>query len=80
MKGEGVCYRGRMLFEIRTILGENPTEPLADIKHTDILRLDPILHRKKYKLHAAFFDATMISQIEKPIQFELSIGIQTAFL
>jgi hypothetical protein len=51
-----------------------PIEPLCDMKHSEILRLDSLLHRKKYKLHAAFFEATMISQIDKPIQFELSIG------
>ena len=32
------------------------------------------MNRNKYKLHAAFFDATMLSEIEKPIEFELSIG------
>lgn len=73
-KGEGVAYRGRLLFEVQTIVGEFPTEPIADIKSAEIARVEPYLHRKKYKLHAAFLDATMISEIEKPIEFEVSIG------
>ena len=32
------------------------------------------MHRKKYKLHAAFYDATMISVIDKSVEFEVSIG------
>lgn len=49
-------------------------EPINDIKYTEILKIEPFLRRNKYKLHAAFLDATMISEIEKPIEFELSIG------
>lgn len=74
LKGEGVAYRGRILFEIQTILGELPLEAVSDIKHTEVLRIEPFLHRKKYKLHAAFLDATMVSQIDKPVEFEVSIG------
>lgn len=73
-KGEGVAYRGRLLFEIQTILGEIPTEPCIDLKNTEIVRVEPFLHRKKYKLHAAFLDAIMIHDIDKPIEFEVSIG------
>lgn len=62
------------MFEIQTILGESPAEPISDIKLNEVLRIDPFLHRKKYKLHAAFFDATMISEIERSIEFEVSIG------
>jgi myoferlin len=47
---------------------------LNDIKLSEILRIEPFLHTKKFKLHAAFFDATMISDVEKPIEFEVSIG------
>ena len=71
-----MAYRGRLLFEIQTILGELPSEPLSDIKHTEVLRVEPFLHRKKYKLHAIFYDATMIYEIDKPIEFEVSIGIK----
>lgn len=60
---------------MQTILGELPNEPIGDIKSAEIARVEPYLHRKKYKLHAAFLDATMISEIEKPIEFEVSIGV-----
>lgn len=75
-KGEGVAYRGRLLLEIQTFIGEMPsnTNLTNDIKHTEVLRIEPYLRRNKYKLHAAFLDATMISEIEKPVEFEISIG------
>ena len=75
-KGEGVAYRGRLLFEVQTILGELPTEALSDIKSAELARVEPHMRRNNYKLHAAFLDATMISEIEKPIEFEVSIGIK----
>jgi len=73
-QGEGVAYRGRILFEIQTILGELPTEPISNLKHSEVLRIEPLLHRKKYKLHAFFLDAAMVSEIDKSIEFEVSIG------
>ena len=73
-KGEGVAYRGRILLELQTLLGEIPNEVVTEIKHTEVLRIEPFLHRKKYKLHAAFFDAIMIYEKEKPVEFEVSIG------
>ncbi|CAF0722705.1 unnamed protein product [Brachionus calyciflorus] len=73
-KSEGVSYRGRVLLELQTIVGELPKEPINDLKNTEIVRVEPFLHRKKYKLHAAFLDAIMIYEIEKPIEFEVSIG------
>ena len=79
LKGEGVAYRGRILFELSTVLGETPLEQICDIKHTEILRVEPLLHRKKYKLHAAFYDATMISVIDKSVEFEVSIGKRKVF-
>ena len=73
-KGEGAAFRGRVLFELKTVLGELPEQSVCDIKHSEILLIDLFLRRKKYKLHAVFLDATMISEIDKPIEFELSIG------
>ena len=51
-----------------------PKEALAEIKNAEVLRLESVLRRKKFKLHAVFYEATMISEIDKPIQFEISIG------
>ena len=59
---------------MQALIGELPIEPTTNLKHTEILKIEPLMHRKKYKLHAAFFNATMISQIDKPIEFEISIG------
>ena len=32
------------------------------------------MRRRKYRLHAAFLNATMISAVDAPVEFELSIG------
>lgn len=34
------------------------------------------MRRRKYKLHAAFLNATMVSAIDAPVEFEVSIGKQ----
>jgi len=39
VKAEGAAYRGRVLLELRTVLGERPTKPVEDILHEDILRV-----------------------------------------
>ncbi len=56
------------------MIGELPVEPITNLKHTGVLKIEPLMHRKKYKLHAAFLNATMISQFDKPVEFEISIG------
>ncbi|XP_025096654.1 myoferlin-like isoform X4 [Pomacea canaliculata] len=72
-KGEGVAYRGRALLELTTVLGENETG-VADIENDVILRVQKYMRRRKYRVHAAFLDATMISAIDAPVEFEISIG------
>ena len=62
------------MVEIQTELDQLPTEAISDISHTEILKIDQFLKRNRYKLHGAVYDATMIAQIEEPIEFELSIG------
>ena len=32
------------------------------------------MRRRKYKLHAAFLNATMITEVDAPVEFEVSIG------
>ena len=32
------------------------------------------MRRRKYRIHAAFLSATMISAIDAPVEFEVSIG------
>lgn len=36
--------------------------------------LQKFMRRRKYKLHAAFLNATMVSAIDAPVEFEVSIG------
>nr|XP_022342080.1 myoferlin-like isoform X4 [Crassostrea virginica] len=73
-KGEGVAYRGRALLEIKTELGQLPELPVDDINNDDLLRVQKFMRRRKYKLHAAFLNATMVSAIDAPVEFEVSIG------
>jgi hypothetical protein len=73
-QGEGVAYRGRIFVELQTILGETPSEPISDISNSDLIRALPYQSRKKYKLHAAFLDASMLYEHESTIEFEISIG------
>ena len=60
--------------ELQTILGETPSEPVGDISNSDLIRVLPYQSRKKYKLHAAFLDASMLYEHESTIEFEISIG------
>ncbi|KAL5022080.1 hypothetical protein ScPMuIL_001235 [Solemya velum] len=73
-KGEGVAYRGRALIELSTTLGELPDTAVEDMENDDVLRVQKFLRRRKYKLHAAFLNATMIDAIDAPVEFEVSIG------
>ena len=36
--------------------------------------LQKYMRRRKYRIHAAFLSATMISAIDSPVEFEVSIG------
>ncbi|KAH9524694.1 hypothetical protein Btru_027538 [Bulinus truncatus] len=75
-KGEGVAYRGRALLELQTILGELPETEVEDIPSDDRLRIQKFMRRRKYRVHAAFITASMISSahVDAPIEFEISIG------
>lgn len=74
MQSEGVAYRGRIFVELKTILGETPTEPIGEISNSDVIRTLPYQSRKKYKLHAAFLDASTLYDHESSVEFEVSIG------
>jgi len=39
VQGEGVAYRGRVLVQLRTVLGERPIKVVEDILHEDVLRV-----------------------------------------
>lgn len=73
-QGEGVAYRGRALVELATTLGQMPDQNVTEIESDNVLRVQKFMRRRKFKLHAAFLNATMVSAIDAPVEFELSIG------
>ncbi|XP_067038375.1 myoferlin-like isoform X1 [Acropora muricata] len=73
-KGEGVAYRGRLLVELQSKLGEEIDKELEEIRPDELIRVQPYLSRSKYKLFACFYEATMVSDVDGPIEFEVSIG------
>ncbi|XP_068709292.1 myoferlin-like isoform X2 [Montipora foliosa] len=72
--GEGVAYRGRVLVELETRLGPSSKEPSEDLQSHEIIRVQPYLRRRKFKLFACFLEATMVSSTDGPVEFEVSIG------
>lgn len=72
--GEGVAYRGRVLVELETKLGPSSKEPAEDLQSHEIIRVQPYLRRRKFKLFACFLEATMVSSTDGPVEFEVSIG------
>nr|XP_058962380.1 myoferlin-like [Pocillopora verrucosa] len=73
-KGEGVAYRGRLLVELETKLGEEIDKELEVMKGPELIRVQPYLSRSKYKLFACFYEASMVFDVDGPIEFEISIG------
>ena len=63
-----------MLVSIDTKLGEHPDVQVQEISHQDVLRVQKYLRRRKYRLYACFIDATMVSESDDPVEFEVSIG------
>ncbi|KAA0200949.1 Dysferlin limb girdle muscular dystrophy 2B (autosomal recessive) [Fasciolopsis buskii] len=75
-KGEGMAYRGRVLLELTTELLDEPVKNEVRPLEPDVIaRIQKSLRRRKYKLFAAFYSASMISEEkDSPIAFEVSIG------
>ncbi|XP_022792965.1 dysferlin-like [Stylophora pistillata] len=73
-KGEGVAYRGRLLVELESKLGEEIDKELEVMKGPELIRVQPFLSRSKYKLFACFYEASMVFDVDGPIEFEVSIG------
>ena len=70
-----MAYRGRVLVQLDTILGEMPEIPVEDIQSEDIYKVQKFQRRRKFRLHCAFMNATMIAAIDAPVEFEVSIGM-----
>lgn len=63
------------MIEIGTSMTEIPKENIiSDLKNVEILKNGQLLNRVKYKLHGAFFNATMLAESQYPVEFEISIG------
>ncbi|XP_048585076.1 myoferlin [Nematostella vectensis] len=73
-KGEGVAYRGRLMVELETSVTEEIDDEIEDIDPNDVIRLQPFLSRTKYKLFACFYEASMVAEVDGPVEFEVSIG------
>uniref|UniRef100_A0A5K3EPQ9 C2 domain-containing protein n=1 Tax=Mesocestoides corti TaxID=53468 RepID=A0A5K3EPQ9_MESCO len=74
-KGEGCAYRGRVLCEIQTeLFDEMQASGVSPMSEDSKIRITKYLRRRKYMLHAAFFQANMIMIDDAPIHFEVSIG------
>ncbi|XP_062502177.1 myoferlin-like isoform X2 [Corticium candelabrum] len=71
---EGAAYRGRVLLQLETVIGQYPKEPVADLSPDDLVQVVPYLRRRKFSLNAVFFDATMVAKSDGLIEFEISVG------
>ncbi len=75
-----MAYRGRVLVQLDTILGEMPEIPVEDIQSEDIYKVQKFQRRRKFQLHCAFMNATMIAAIDAPVEFEVSIGMSSCIV
>ena len=71
LQGEGAAYRGRVLLSLATELGDPPDDPIVNISAHDIQRVDKYRRLRKYHLYAAFINATMVSETDLPVEFEV---------
>ena len=62
------------MVEVDMTLGNFPETKHEDIKIADQKRIVPFLRRRKYKLYAALFSATMVYPVDAAVEFEVSIG------
>lgn len=69
-----MAYRGRVLVQLDTLLGDLPDSYVDDILSEDVYKVQKFQRRRKFRLHCAFMNATMISAIDAPVEFEVSIG------
>ena len=72
-----MAYRGRVLVQLDTLLGDLPDVPVDDILSEDVYKVQKFQRRRKFKLHCAFMNATMVSAIDALVEFEVSIGEYT---
>ncbi|VDL89995.1 unnamed protein product [Schistocephalus solidus] len=74
-KGEGAAYRGRVFCELSTQLTDEPQESgITPISDDNKQRVQKFLRRRKFMLHAAFYQANMVDVTDAAVSFEVSIG------
>ncbi|VDK71593.1 unnamed protein product [Dibothriocephalus latus] len=74
-KGEGAAYRGRVFCELSTQLTDDPQESgIVPISEDNKQRVQKFMRRRKFMLHAAFYQANMVDCTDAPVSFEVSIG------
>eukprot|EP00118_Oscarella_pearsei_P024773 m.306767 g.306767 ORF g.306767 m.306767 type:complete len:2096 (+) comp41575_c0_seq1:119-6406(+) len=72
---EGAAYRGRVLLEIATSIGSAAKkEPVESLTSDEMKQAVPYLRRRKFVVNAVFFDATMVSETDGVVEFEVSVG------
>ena len=70
---EGVAYRGRLLMQLSTELGQYPKN--TQNSHFSMPKtLAKSLKRHKHRVYVAFFHATQLAQHTQQVSFEVSIG------
>eukprot|EP00116_Pleurobrachia_bachei_P007712 sb/3467974/ len=74
--GEGCAFRGRVLLQLTVTNGRTPTpdEAVMNIVNDDLFAIQPFLRRRKFRLFVSFLEASMISPVDGPVEFEVSIG------
>lgn len=72
--GEGVAYRGRALVELSTTVNESIKQATGPLSNEDVIAAQPFMRRDRYKLFVCFYEALMVAETDKPVEFEVSIG------
>lgn len=70
--GEGVAYRGRLLVELKTILGTAHGPSRDAMNNPD--EIERFKKCSKFTLFACFHEATMIAVTDGSVEFEISMG------
>eukprot|EP00058_Branchiostoma_floridae_P023452 XP_002608942.1 hypothetical protein BRAFLDRAFT_85483 [Branchiostoma floridae] len=77
-KGEGVAYRGRVLMQLSTTMGEQPEDgtEVVDIQEEDLPAVDKFMRRRRFRLAMFMLSATRMREkdTDGPITFEVSVG------
>ncbi|XP_076047725.1 myoferlin-like isoform X2 [Oratosquilla oratoria] len=71
---EGCSYRGRVLLALHTNIGTYPASPVSNMDVIAIAKAKKFCSTRKFIVQAAFSHASMLSSIDVPLEFEVSVG------